>query len=168
MFQTGDYVLHGSDGICTVLGLCASPMGDGGTYYLLEPVEGPRGSRIYTPTENGRVKMRRIMTRAEADALIDRIPSITALEIPVEKHRKETYRNAMLTCDPVEYVRIIKTVYRRRESLANTKRRLSESDTTYDRSAKQCLYRELSLSLGVAYEKVEEFLTAEIERRLEA
>lgn len=168
MFQKGDYVLYGSDGVCAVTDLCPSPLGGEDIYYLLEPVEGSAGSKIYAPVQNGKVKMRRIMTRTEADELIDRIPFITTLPIPSEKQRKETYRNAMLSGDPVEYVRIIKTVYRRRADLSQAKKRLPDSDTDYDRSARQCLYRELSLSLGVAYEIMEEYLETEIRRRLDA
>ena len=168
MFQIEEYVLHGLDGVCRVSDICPSPMSGEGEYYLLEPVEGTPNSKIYTPVVGGKIKMRRIMTESEAEELIDRIPFITTLSIENEKQRKEIYRTAMQTCDPIEYVKIIKTVYRRRADLTALKKKLPESDADCDRFARTCLYRELSLSLGIDYEKMEEYLVATIDQKLEA
>ena len=168
MFQKEEYVLHGLDGVCRVSDICPSPMGGEGEFYLLEPVEGASHSKIYTPVEGGRIKMRRIMTEAEAAALIDRIPSIPTLTVENEKKRKETYRAAMQTCDPVEYVRLIKTVYQRRAELTEKKKKLPESDADTDRFARACLYRELSLALGLDYDRMEEYLVTTLTPRLEA
>lgn len=168
MFQKEEYVLHGMDGVCRVSDICPSPVGGEGEYYLLEPVEGSSNSKIYTPVVGGKIKMRRIMTETEAEELIDRIPFITTLPVENEKQRKEVYRAAMQTCDPTEYVRIIKTVYRRRVDLTAQKKKLPDADADTDRFARTCLYRELSLSLGIDYDQMEAYLISTINQKLEA
>lgn len=168
MFRVEEYVLHGTDGVCRVSDICPSPLGGEGEYYLLEPVEGTSNAKIYTPVAGGKVKMRRIMTGEEARALIVQIPGLPPLDVDNEKKRKDVYRTILQTCDPAEYVRLIKTVYRRRQELAERKKKLPESDVNADRYVRTCLYRELSLALGVEYDRMEEYLVDAIERRLEA
>ena len=88
MFQVGEYVLYGINGICRVAEIGPSPYdkADTRTFYLLIPVNNPMRSTIYTPVDNDRVPMRRLMTREEIDALIEAIPEIETLTVPVESN----------------------------------------------------------------------------------
>lgn len=165
MFSIGDYMVYGINGVCLVQDICASPFDkkDTRTFYLLKPLGSSAGSVIYTPTDNEQVLMRPLMTRERVQELIEQMPGITPLEIPMEKMRREIYRQVMHSCDPVEYVRLIKTVYQRRMDMIQQHKRLSETDSDFERNAKLSLYHELAVVLGVQFAEVEPYLISKLE-----
>lgn len=160
MFSIGDYMVYGINGVCLVQDICASPFDkkDTRTFYLLKPLGASSGSVIYTPTDNEQVPMRPLMTKEQAEGLIGRMSELEPLEIPTEKMRRDLYRQAMHSCDPEQYVRLIKTVYHRRMDMMQQHKRLSETDSDFERNAKLSLYHELSVVLDVQFAEVEQYL----------
>ena len=96
MFETGEYVVYGRTGICQVTGVTTMRV-DGSSgeklYYVLRP-GGETDGKIFTPVEGGKQVLRGIITREEAERLIDEIPSIETLSIENEKFRRIATRNA--------------------------------------------------------------------------
>lgn len=160
MFSIGDYMVYGINGVCLVQDICASPFDkkDTRTFYLLKPLGASSGSVIYTPTDNEQVPMRPLMTKEQAEGLIGRMSELEPLEIPTEKMRRDLYRQAMHSCDPEQYVRLIKTVYHRRMDMMQQHKRLSETDSDFERNAKLSLYHELSVVLDVQFGEMEQYL----------
>lgn len=95
MFETGEYVVYGRTGICQVTGVTTMKM-DGSSserlYYILRP-GGETEGKIFTPVEGGKQVLRGIITKEEAEKLIDEIPSIETLSIENEKFREDSYKN---------------------------------------------------------------------------
>ena len=77
MYQKGEYVIYGNNGICKVeeIGIpMGTPMENNGKeYYTLSPVFGT--GNIYVPLDT-KVFMRPILTKEQAEALIGQIPQI--------------------------------------------------------------------------------------------
>ena len=159
MFQIGECIVYGTSGICRVMDICASPYDktDERQYYLLVPLHNPMSSTIYTPVCNDRVPMRRLMTPEEIEALIGRIPEIELLTVPTEKQRREIYRASIGTLEPAGYVRVIKTVRRRRAELAAARKHFPVTDLEYGRLATHLLYSECAHVLGLAEENMEAY-----------
>ncbi|MBQ3056340.1 MAG: CarD family transcriptional regulator [Clostridia bacterium] len=164
MFRVGEYIVYGINGICRVEDVCASPFDktDPRTYYLLVPLNNPMSSTIYTPVNNERVPMRRLMTKEEIESLIAAMPEIDLLTIPVEKQRREIYRTTIGTLAPEGYVQVIKTVHRRREELTAARKHFPVTDLEYGRLAKHLLYSECAHVLGLTEESVEEYIASRI------
>lgn len=160
MYSIGEKIIYGSEGVFTVHDYSASPVDKNDTrkFYILHPIHGPAGNIIYTPVDNSNVKMRTVMSREEAIELIDSIPSIPLLTVEREKNRRETYRLALATASVDKYVSIIKTVMARRAEMLENKKRLSESDSDYEKKAKFCLHGELAIALDMPFESVEEYI----------
>ena len=79
MFQPGELVIYGATGVCRVESIRQPELHStlqGKTCYLLKPLY--QDGVIYTPVENSKVSIRPVMTREEADALIDQIPTMQA------------------------------------------------------------------------------------------
>ena len=160
MFEIGEYIVYGTSGICRVEEICSSPYDktDTRTFYLLIPVRNPMASTIYTPVDNERVPMRRLMTVTEIDALIAAMPEIELLEVPVEKQRREIYRSTIGALRPEGYVSVIKTVQRRREELTAARKHFPVSDMEYGRLAKHLLYSECAHVLGMEEDGIEAYI----------
>ena len=112
--------------------------------------------------DNVNVKMRALMDRECAMALIERIPHIDVLVVEKEKNRRDTYRAALACAECEEYISIIKTVCLRREEAARQKKRLAESDNDYEKKAKFCLYGELALALELPVSEIERIIETKI------
>lgn len=164
VFEAGDYIVYGSTGICQVMGVTTMNI-DGipkdRLYYILRP-EGQRDGKIFTPVENGKLVMRRLMTQKEAEDLISEIPEIETLDISDDKLREEKYKECLRTCESLEMIRIIKTIYLRRKDCFAQGKKITATDERYLKQAEENLYSELSMLLGVPKSDMEEYIAARL------
>lgn len=163
MFEVGDYILYGKNGVCELTGICSSPFDkkDTRAYYELHPVYSTSGV-IYTPADNGVIASRKVMTKAEAEEFLKTVAGIELLDVSNEKTRRDTYKAAAADLSPKGFVSIIKTVRNRRILFEPLRKHITEADAEYESLAKKSLYSELSLVLGIQYDKVEDFLYSKI------
>ncbi len=164
MFEVEEYIVYGANGVCRVAEICASPFDplDERLFYVLKPAGDRGNSVIYTPVDNETVRMRPLLSKPAVDGLLSRVSELPVLDVPVERQRKEVYKSTMASVDPELYFRLLKTVYTRRETAREKKKRLPEMDNEYEFLAKKSLYTELSLVLGIAEAEVEGYLADRI------
>lgn len=93
MFEKDELIMCGGHGVCRVVDIVDNPidrLDKRRKYYLLEPVF-VKGSTIYTPVDNDKVIMRKIMNKEEAEDLIEHIKLIDTVWIQEEKRREQMY-----------------------------------------------------------------------------
>ncbi len=170
MFNIGDLIVYGNNGVYEVTEYCKSPVDKNDTrqFYLLTPIYESASNIIITPVSNDRVSMRSLITQDEAYAIIDKIPYICELTVEYEKNRRDKYKEALASGDLEEYIKIIKSVQARRENVIKTKKRLSETDAEYEKRAKYCLYSELASVFDIPFSSVEDFINQRIMASAEA
>lgn len=163
MYQIGDIIVYGDNGLCTIQDICASPFmpEDKRIYYVLEPHAVSGHARIYVPVEGDARTIRYPLNRSQAEALFASLASLQPIEVPSERNRRQIYREALRTTDPADYVRILRTVALRRTELAERGKQPSEADLEYERIARNFLLQELALAFDLALNDV----TENLERR---
>lgn len=164
MFQTGDYIIYGSRGVCQISGIGALDISGADKkklYYTLKPCY-MEGSTIYAPVEQGNTVMRAVMTKEEVMELIREIPQIEELWIKDERSREFAYKTAIKGCDNRELVRIIKTIYNRGRSRMAEGKKVTVADNKYFRMAEENLYGELAISLDMTRDEVKKFVTEQV------
>ena len=128
----------------------------------MAPLE-DRNGKIYAPTDNAKVVMRKVITRQEAEQLIEEMPQIKELWVANEKQRELQYKEALKTCDFRAWISIIKTLYfRKKERIAQGKK-ITSLDERYLKAAENELYGELSLILGLPKSQMEDFICRKLE-----
>ena len=167
MFQIGDTVVCGSNGVCQVeeIGPLAS-MGKTSAnrdYYTLRPYF-DNGGRIYLPVDTDKVVMRYTLSKEEVNELVNEIDSLEQINIVDEKQRETEYKNAVNSSDPRKLVRIIKTMYLRRKSRIENGKKSTAIDEKYYRIAEQRLYDEVALALDLERGSVKEYIRSFIEK----
>ncbi len=164
MFEAGEYVIYGHVGICQVKGVTTMKL-DGvpkdRLYYVLQP-EGRAEGIIYTPVDNMKLVLRRMMTREEAEDLISEIPRIETLDIANDKLREEKYKECIKSCSGRELIRIIKTIYSRRRVRLQNGKKVTAVDERYMKLAEQSLYAELSMLLNIPREEMVSYISQKI------
>ena len=165
MFSKGEYIVYGTTGVCLVKDIITMDREDvpkDKLYYVLEPA-GTTGSKIMTPVEGNKNIMRKVQTKDESYQLIDGIKEVDKLWVADEKQRELRYKEALKTCDCKAWIGIIKTLYLRKKDRMVHGKRLTEVDERYMKKAKENLYGELSIPLGIPAAEVEKFITSRID-----
>ena len=120
MFQPNEYVVYGRLGVCQVEEIDKV---NGRDYYCLRSLY--QDCFIKTPVD-GKIPVRRVISREEADALIDRIPSIQAKPINNSNVRElsESYRSSILTQECQELLELIMSIYAKKHAIQKAKKKL--------------------------------------------
>lgn len=166
MFEAGSYIIYGTKGVCKVdaIGTINVPGVDKQRlYYTLSPVN-DRSGIIYTPVENSKVSMRKVISKEDALALIEEIPSIELLWIENEREREQLFQKTLLTCDCREAVKIIKTLYLKKQKRLEAGKAATALDQKYLQYAQEQLYGEFAIALGMDKNQVENYITETIEK----
>lgn len=167
MYQKGEYVIYGNSGICRIeeIGIPANypRVTAGKQYYTLLPVFG--SGMIYAPIDT-RVFMRNIMTRQEAEALIEQIPEIKEEAFAGQDVRalSEKYKECLDTHQCEDLVRLMKTIYKKEKSMAESGKKLAKTEQDYGRMAKELLHQEFSMALGIPCEEVEAYILKRVKK----
>lgn len=166
MFEKGETVYYGTAGVCKVNDICRSPFdkNDDRMFYVLEPSDFAGGTIIYAPADNDKVILRPLMTENEAEALISSVSTLPLIKIVNEKQRREEYRNAMRNGTPESLAMVIKTIYSRKSTGNKDKKRMSDTDSEFDKVARRALFGELSIVLNVTAGEVESRVNAEMKK----
>lgn len=151
MFEIGEYVVYGSKGVCQIEDISHVDIPGASKdrlYYVLRQHDNGSG-KIYVPTDNEKIVMRKVITREAAEDLIRRMPQIEQMWVDNDKQRESMYKEAMRTCDYNEWVSMIKTLYFRKKERTAQGKKVTALDERYLKAAENELYSELSLILGI-------------------
>lgn len=165
MFKVGEYVVYGNSGVCKVVEV--GPLDVGGIskdrlYYTLVPVD-LKGSKVFTPVDNGKVIIRSIISETEAMDLIDDIKNVETILADDEKGREFIYKESLKTCDCRDLVKIIKTSYLRRQSRITDGKKAGITDDKYLKIAEDSLYGELAFILKKEKNEMKDFIAGRVE-----
>ena len=162
MFEKGDYVIYGNNGICRVQDittLSISGIDKNRKYYLLKPVYSS-GSTVYTPVDTAETLLRPALSREEADSLIRSIPDSPLIPIADEKTLEKTYKEYMRSNSTSAWVQLIKTIYLRKEKRTMKGYKVTALDSRYFSLAESSLYGELAIALDKPREEVKSYIAS--------
>ncbi len=164
MFEKGEYVVYGTKGVCQVEDITHVDMPGADKdrlYYVLCPVHNTSG-KIFSPVDNSKIVMRKVITEQEAKELIAQIPSIEELWIADEKARENAYKEAMKSCNYKDWVGVIKTLYIRKQSRIAQGKKVTALDEKYLHLVESELYDELSIALHIPASQMEQHIKNQI------
>lgn len=160
MYAIGDKIIYGENGVCTVEKIAPLEMSGVSAeklYYYLTPLTGT--GTYFAPVDSG-AYMRPVMSRAEAEALIDAIPGIAPAVCNDSRfnHVDAFYRELfkLHTCEAL--VSIVKGL---RTRMSERKTKSSRAEATMKR-AKDILHGELAVALGMELGDVEDYIASRI------
>ena len=158
MFKIGEYVVCGNNGVCKIQDITTlniNGVDKKRKYYMLKPIYSET-STVYIPVDSVQVSMRRILSKTEADSLLDSIPQTQMLTIHDEKTVEILYRECMQSNNCGEWMRLWKTLYFRKKNRLEKGHKVTALDSRYYKLAEEKLCGELALVLGMDLEEVAE------------
>ena len=160
MFNVGEKIIYGENGVCTVEKIAPLNMSGASKeklYYYLTPMI---GSGTYFAPVDTMAFMRPVMSREEAEALVDSIPGIPPAICNDSRfnHVDAFYRDLFKLHTNEALVSVIKGL---RCRMAERKTRSSRAEATMKR-AKDILHGELSVALEIEFGDVEDYIKERI------
>lgn len=160
MFQVGDIIQYGIVGACRVADIVTNmPCCGGRRVYIIKPLycEGT----IYAPVDSGKVFMRPIVSRLEAERIIGAIPAMESqpqYEAQTVSQLVEYYEGCIRTHECADLVALTMFIYARKRAAEQAKRKFGSVDEKYMRRAEDLLYGELAAALGITRDEVPRYI----------
>lgn len=165
MYKTGDLIIYGGNGVCRVMDITERSMT--GTdheqlYYVLMPLY--QNCTIYVPTNNTKVFMRPIISKEEAEQLIDKIPTIRAeaYHSPVVSKLSGHYNALLETNECSDLLELCMSLHTKKQAAEQEKRKFGAMDEKFMKRAEDRLFGELAAALDIDREDVEGYITDRI------
>lgn len=165
MFSIGQYVVCGNKGVCTIEDITTldiSGVDKAKKYYILKP-KYVTASTVYVPVDSAMNSMRSILTKEEALKLVEEIPEIPVLEIQNEKLVEQEYKACMKSNCCREWVKLIKTIYLRKQKRLEAGRKETAIDGKFFKIAEENLYGELAVALEMQRNEVCDYITERLQ-----
>ena len=163
MYQPGDMIIYGSTGVCRVKEITKPDFQSGDQlYYALDPLY--QDGVIYTPVDT-KVFMRPVITKEEAEALIDKIPTMQAAAYhnSVLRELEEHYAGYLKSHDCGDLIELAMSIYAKKQLLTAQRRKFGAVDERFLKRAEDLLDGELAVALGVPKDQVGAYISARVD-----
>ncbi|MGE4275818.1 MAG: CarD family transcriptional regulator [Lawsonibacter sp.] len=168
MFKVGDMILYGSTGVCRVTDITTRDFSGADAdqlFYILIPLY--QNGIISTPVNNTKIFMRPIISKDEAERLIDMIPTIRAeaYHSQILQELTEHYEKSLKTYDCTELVELTMSIYAKKQFVEQQKRKFGAVDEKFMKHAEDLLFGELAAVLNIPKDQVPEYIAERVNRK---
>ena len=164
MFAVGDMIIYGSMGVCRVEAVeqRQQPKGGEQSFYILKPIY--QTCSVSTPVDNDKVLMRPVISREEAERLIDTIPSVhaEAYNNKVLRQLSEHYESIIKHYDCAELIELTMSIHTKKINCEEQKKKFGALDERYLKRAEDMLFGELAVALGIERKEVQNYIEQRI------
>lgn len=165
MFNIGDTVIYGTQGICKIEEKIQKELkGKMTEYFVLKPIY-ETSSTIFLPLENAILmsRMRPILSKDEVLDIIKAIPTSETIWIENENLRKTKYSEIIVRSKPTELIQLIKTLFLHEKKQKQSGRKFHLTDEAFLKDAEKILYSEFAYVLNIEINEVIPFITERLE-----
>lgn len=165
LYQVGDRIIYGSNGVCIIeeIKMIEVPHTDEEkAYYIIKPVY--QECRISVPVDT-RMFMRPIISKDEALALIDGIPQVDAQPYfnTALRQLQDYYEKKISTHSCAELIELTISLHRKKQQVLEQKRKFGAIDERYMKRAEELLFGEFSVVLDIPKNEVKQFIASRLE-----
>lgn len=146
MYKIGHIVVYGTEGICEICDITEKTFGSETIeYYVLNPVN-KEGETVYVPKNNEKVmaRMRHILTKKEADDLLEMEPQQPIEWEPVDRERQKIYKDILLCGSSKDVLDMTRNLYMYQINQQEKGKKLHSIDERFMKEAEKMLFEELA------------------------
>ena len=164
MFQIGQTVIYGMEGVCTIEERKVMKVGRArSSYFVLRPVYRAT-STIFVPEDNALLlsKMRPILSAEEISAILRDAPLEEVLWIEDPTQRKTEYQKILCGGERLWIIRLLRTLHLHRDRLEDSGKHLRTGDEQILRDGEKLLHDEFALVLNISQQEVPDYIRSQI------
>lgn len=166
MFQCGDMVVYGIQGVCRIADIEEKNLnGRSIAYFVLEPAN-QAGAQYFVPKDNPAAtsKLRKVISRADVDALLDSDEVKQDVWIADENQRKAKYRELIARPNCAELLGVLRSLYLHKQERLAEGKKPHICDENFMRDAERLIRTELAFALDIPQETVAAYLQEKLEK----
>lgn len=165
MYNVGELILYGETGVCRVTGIVSKAFQDKEgevLYYVLKPLH--QSCTISVPVNSTKIFMRPIISRQEAESLIDMIPTIDAEVYHNKALRQlaEHYEDEIKSHSCEKLIRLTMSIYAKKQLSIKEKRKFGTTDERFMKRAEELLFGELGAALNIGINEVPAYIQSRV------
>lgn len=167
MFRIGDKIVYGSTGVCMVEDITTVNLrgvDKNRLYYILKPLY--QDGIIRTPVDNDKVFKRPVITRQEAEALVDMIPTVKASAYNEKNlaQLRSHYQEYLGSFDCADLIELAMSIYAKKQDAVRQQKKFGITDERYLKRAEEMLFGELAVALEISREEVPNYITQRLKK----
>ncbi|MCF0121508.1 MAG: hypothetical protein HUJ65_07710 [Oscillospiraceae bacterium] len=157
MFKEGELIIYSGTGVCRVMEIVEKEL-EAGTkrlFYILQPLY--QRCVISAPANSDKVFMRPIISRAEAERLIEDIPS-TKTEIYHNRalHQlADYYEKKLKSHDCGGLLQLMMSLYAKKKLVESQNKKFSTVDERFLKRTEELLFGEFAAALGIDRDEIQ-------------
>ncbi len=170
MYEIGSLLIHENAGICKVKNISMHRLSrekESQLYYTLQPLY--QQCIIYTPVNGGKVFLRPIISKEEAERLIDMIPSIQAepYNTKATSQLSGYYESLLKTHKCMDLIKLTMSLHAKKQEVEDQNRKFGAIDEKFMKRAEELLFGELAAALGITKDEVPEYIASRVDALVE-
>ena len=164
MYRTGDKLVYGIHGVCSVVDVEEKVVDRKQVSYLVLEPFGQNGSRYLIPTHNSAAmcKLHKILTKDELESLLVSEEVFADGWIADESRRKQTYRELICSGDRTRLLQMVHTLYCHKKRQISAGRRIHLCDDNFLRDAEKLLANEIAFVLEITQENAKNYIRSRL------
>ncbi len=162
MFKKGDLVIYSSHGICKIDDICEKKISNvTKNYYSLHPMD-DRKLSISIPVDNDKVTIKELLTKEEAENIIDSFKFKGYEWIDIDNARNTKYNEVLKQGNRLEIAKIANTLMKKKIEIEGNNKKFHEKDKKILQYIQNVLFAELTFILDATSEEIEEKINSNI------
>ena len=161
MFNKGDKVFYGQTGVCIVEDISEKILTKNvkRLYYTLRPLY-QQNNVIYAPVDSDKVFIRAIISKAEAQKLVETVPELCKKVL--DEQGEEDYKKMFESHSCNELLELAVKIYSKKQAVKKAKKKLGFIDEKYLKRAEELLFGELATALDILPTEVPKVLFGDL------
>ncbi|MGI5898659.1 MAG: CarD family transcriptional regulator [Christensenellales bacterium] len=165
IFKIGDLIVYGGTGVCRVTDISVCDISgkyEDQLFYTFRPL--CQDCIISIPVNTTKVFMRPIISKDEANRLIDMIPTIQAeaYHNPISNELIKHYETLLNTHDCMELIELVMSLYAKKQYMKENNRKFGAVDSRFMKRAEESLFGEFAAALEIPKESVPAYIAERI------
>ncbi len=167
MYNVNDIIVYGSVGVFKITSISQMDNDLGNesekkSYYVLSSLF--NNETVYVPIDNPNIFIRSVISKENAEKLIDNIPNISvqAYHSRNLQQLSEHYKNAFKSHNCEDLIELVMSIHLKKQNAKQNKKRIGQIDEKFMKKAENLLYEELSVSLGIPKDQVSEYISSRV------
>lgn len=160
MYQIGDKVRYGTEGVCSIVEIQEMKVGRvKSNYYVLRPIF-RESATVYVPLDNERLvgRMRPVLSQQELETLLTGVDDAPLAWIDDPTERKDSFSKLLSDGSSADLLSVACLLWKKRQQLSAAGRRMRSSDEQLLRDAEKLLTDEVALALELPRQEVPAYL----------
>ena len=121
-----------------------------------------KDATFYTPRDNGKVKIRPVMSREDALSLIDSLPGVDPIKFLNFNDQKQRSTEILKSGDSLQLASLTKSLYFEQIKRAKQGKKTSLNDSTLLKKAELLLFGELATALEIELDQVQAYISEKL------